>query len=309
MQRLFALWICFALTAAAPLGLSAAECPRGKVDVGIAEGLWKKPNKDYAGIEAALERAAGKCPEWEIPQQYLGVINQERGRHREAIPYFQKALELNEKDFASALYLGDSFAALGNDIHAARYYFIGTRIIEDDIDLRYEYSEVLEDYTEKRKRYKEKTGYVDAVEVAAKIGENKRLGGKPKIDTSVEFDTGKAVIKHDWTAQLDTIAEVMTHSSSGKFRYIIQGHTDERGSASDNDALSMRRARAVREYLVDKGVSQSVLSIDGKGERRNLPCRSGENRQACWRKNRRVVFISCLKGESDAVCLEKADAD
>ncbi len=309
MQRCFVLLICFTLTAATPLEPSAAECPAGKRDVEIAEGLWEKPDKDYARIEAALERAARKCPDWGVPRQYLGVIHQERGRHREAIAYFQKALELNEQDFASALYAGDVFAALGNDIHAARYYFIGTRIIEDDIDLRYEYSQVLKDYTEKRERYKEKTGYVDAVEVAARIGENKRLGGKPKIDTSVEFDTGKAVIKEDWTAQLDTIAEVMNNASSGNIHFIIQGHTDERGPVPANDELSMRRARAVGEYLVDKGVSPSVLSIDGKGERRNLPCRSGESRQACWRKNRRVVFISCLKGESDAVCLEKADAD
>lgn len=290
-------------------GLMAAECPKGKKDIAFAKSLYNKPDKDYEKIEAALKQAAEQCPNWNVPLHYMGVIYQERGRHKEAVQYFHDALALDEKDFSSALYLGDSYAALGSDMHAARFYFKGTRIIENDIDLRYNRSKLLKEYTEKRERFKEKTHYVDAVEAAAGIGgDPDRLAGRPKIDTSVEFDTNKAVIKDDWKAQLDTIAEVMD-KASGNCRFIIQGHTDKRGTHSDNDALSIRRANSVKNYLVGKGVSASLLSADGKGERRNLACKSNETQEACWRKNRRVVFVSCKENESDTACLKRADAD
>ena len=46
----------------------------------------------------------------------------------------------------------------------------------------------------------------------------------------------------------------------------IEGHTDSIGSDSYNQALSERRAQAVKAYLVSKGISATRLSTEGKGE-------------------------------------------
>jgi OOP family OmpA-OmpF porin len=45
----------------------------------------------------------------------------------------------------------------------------------------------------------------------------------------------------------------------------VQGHTDSIGTKSYNDALSMRRAQAVKTYLVNKGVQKERLSLEGFG--------------------------------------------
>ena len=68
-------------------------------------------------------------------------------------------------------------------------------------------------------------------------------------------------------------------------RLRIDGHTDSRGSEAYNQQLSERRAKAVRDFLVSKGVSDSRLSSQGFGESRPVaPNDSAEN----LRKNRRT---------------------
>ena len=68
----------------------------------------------------------------------------------------------------------------------------------------------------------------------------------------------------------------------------IEGHTDSRGSASANLDLSTRRAAAVRQYLIDKGVEPARLDSKGYGETRPLIL---EENEAAWSKNRRVDFF------------------
>ena len=48
----------------------------------------------------------------------------------------------------------------------------------------------------------------------------------------------------------------------------IQSHCDERGSNAYNDKLSNKRAKAVLNYLVDKGVPKSMLKSKGYGKRK-----------------------------------------
>ena len=50
----------------------------------------------------------------------------------------------------------------------------------------------------------------------------------------------------------------------------ITGHTDGLGNTRDNLELSLSRARAVRDYLVEMGVDQSRLEVEGMGARRPL---------------------------------------
>ena len=69
----------------------------------------------------------------------------------------------------------------------------------------------------------------------------------------------------------------------------IEGHCDERGTTEYNLALGERRARAVRDFLISKGVSSSQLSTISYGEER--PSVPGDSESA-WSKNRRAEFVS-----------------
>ena len=68
---------------------------------------------------------------------------------------------------------------------------------------------------------------------------------------------------------------------------VIEGHTDERGTAEYNMALGERRAESARAFLVDMGVSSSRLRTVSYGEERPLDPRSNEE---AWAKNRRAQF-------------------
>lgn len=69
---------------------------------------------------------------------------------------------------------------------------------------------------------------------------------------------------------------------------LIEGHADEQGTTDYNIALSNRRAAAVRDYLVTRGVSDQRLSIIGFGKARPVAVCSDES---CWSQNRRAVTV------------------
>jgi len=65
----------------------------------------------------------------------------------------------------------------------------------------------------------------------------------------------------------------------------VEGHTDSKGSAEYNMALSIRRAKTVRDYLVQHGIQASKISIEGFGqgfsqERNNTEANRAKNRRA-----------------------------
>ncbi|MGB0878952.1 MAG: OmpA family protein [Polaribacter sp.] len=72
----------------------------------------------------------------------------------------------------------------------------------------------------------------------------------------------------------------------------IESHTDSRGSASSNQDLSERRARAVTNYLISKGVNPSQLTGNGFGESKlTNRCSNGVScTEAEHRRNRRTTF-------------------
>ena len=68
----------------------------------------------------------------------------------------------------------------------------------------------------------------------------------------------------------------------------IEGHADEQGTREYNLALGARRATAVREFLIAKGIEQDRISIVTYGKERPLRVCSNED---CWSKNRRAITV------------------
>ena len=68
----------------------------------------------------------------------------------------------------------------------------------------------------------------------------------------------------------------------------VEGHADEQGTREYNLALGARRATAVREFLIAKGIDQNRISIVTYGKERPLRVCSNED---CWSKNRRATTV------------------
>jgi len=84
----------------------------------------------------------------------------------------------------------------------------------------------------------------------------------------VQFDFNKADIKPESRVVLDEAVQALKKRPDMKLR--IEGHCDGIGSAAYNQKLSERRARAVLDYFVEKGVSSSRLDSVGYGKERPI---------------------------------------
>lgn len=107
----------------------------------------------------------------------------------------------------------------------------------------------------------------------------------------IEFDFDSYVIKSEFYEKLNTAASIIQSQSSQK--YIVEGHTDAAGTPEYNMNLSLNRAKAVVNYLKDKGVKVELLKIEGKGDKelRHPECRPHTvcDDQKNF-ENRRVIF-------------------
>ena len=98
------------------------------------------------------------------------------------------------------------------------------------------------------------------------------------------FDFDKAVVKPDGKAALDGVLARLQGMNTEAI--VTVGHTDAIGATAYNDKLSLRRAEAVKSYLVSKGVEASRVFVEGKGEAQPV----ADNKSAEGRaKNRRVT--------------------
>ncbi len=109
--------------------------------------------------------------------------------------------------------------------------------------------------------------------------------GVPKRLKNVLFYFDKTEFLPSSYKQLNDLVAYMEDNPAIKIR--ILGHTDEKGTGSYNMNLSERRAKAVVDYLISKGIDKNRLSYKGYGETRPLADNSTtEGRQL----NRRVEF-------------------
>lgn len=101
----------------------------------------------------------------------------------------------------------------------------------------------------------------------------------------IEFETARAAVHSNSNDLLDKLADVIKQCPDARVE--IGGHTDSTGSTSYNQALSERRAVAVRDALVARGANAANLTAVGYGESR--PVASNGTREGRAR-NRRTEF-------------------
>jgi OOP family OmpA-OmpF porin len=120
--------------------------------------------------------------------------------------------------------------------------------------------------------------------------------GKVTIAADALFDFNKAVLRPEGKAKLDELA---AKADEVNLEVILAtGHTDRIGKDRYNQQLSEKRAAAVKQYLVNKGIEANRIYTEGKGETQpvtgdqcnNLGAESGRNKKLveCLQPDRRV---------------------
>jgi outer membrane protein OmpA-like peptidoglycan-associated protein len=107
----------------------------------------------------------------------------------------------------------------------------------------------------------------------------------------IHWDYNKWDIREDAYPYLDNLVKLFRENNNLKFE--LRSHTDCRGSYEYNDDLSSKRAKAVTDYMVKKGVPRSIIVSKGYGERELLnDCTDGVFcEESLHEQNRRTEFI------------------
>ena len=108
--------------------------------------------------------------------------------------------------------------------------------------------------------------------------------------SSFNYGAGQIELGTKEKKRLDELATYLNADPTIK-KVTISSHTDSAGYRSANKQVSQRRANAVRNYLVSRGVSKKLFVIQAYGESRPR----ASNRTASGRAKNRFVEVSLLK--------------
>jgi outer membrane protein OmpA-like peptidoglycan-associated protein len=118
----------------------------------------------------------------------------------------------------------------------------------------------------------------------AKVKEETR-GVVITLSGSVLFATGKYELLPIARDKLAEVAKAV--KDQGYKKIVVEGHTDSRGSPSQNETLSLQRAQEVRSFLITQGIESGKIEAEGFGPRRPV----ADNNSAEGRANNRRVEI------------------
>ncbi|ACT48837.1 OmpA family protein [Methylotenera mobilis] len=145
------------------------------------------------------------------------------------------------------------------------------------------------------KRQEEQKRQMEEATAGTGVGVTQTADNRLKLDipSDISFDVGRADIKANFRAVLDTFATSLVNNPASNVTVI--GHTDNTGSDAVNNPLSVNRAASVRDYVVARGVQHSRITIEGRGAREPLVANDTAANRA---KNRRVeIFVAEPAGQ------------
>ncbi|MGY6745015.1 MAG: OmpA family protein [Cecembia sp.] len=144
---------------------------------------------------------------------------------------------------------------------------------------------VLEAFPDTEKEYELPEGIEDPCELPGYLERIAEDAGLP----TVYFDFDRSGIRQVHRKELERVGVMMKRK--GDLRLYIEGHTDQRGSDVYNMGLSERRAKAVMDYLVNRGVDDSRMEHSWYGESRPVnDCSTGDCTEAQHQQNRRTTL-------------------
>lgn len=117
------------------------------------------------------------------------------------------------------------------------------------------------------------------------IGLKKLEKGMSITLNNIFFESGSYELDDKSISELNKVVTLLKENKDIKVE--ISGHTDDVGSANDNNMLSNKRASSVKQYLVNKGVSISSIIAKGYGETKPKVANDSDINRA---KNRRIEF-------------------
>ncbi|MBS1521970.1 MAG: OmpA family protein [Bacteroidetes bacterium] len=106
---------------------------------------------------------------------------------------------------------------------------------------------------------------------------------------NIQFDYNSAVLRTDGIQYLDHIADEMKKDQSARF--ILNGHASSEGTVSHNMQLSIDRANAVKQYLVNAGIDGSHIQTKGYGAKKPI----ASNKTEKGRQRNRRVEVKLIK--------------
>lgn len=107
-----------------------------------------------------------------------------------------------------------------------------------------------------------------------------------KAFDNLEFNNGKDVIRFESYASLDDLGKLMVKKS--EWRLKLSGHTDNVGNPKTNMTLSQKRAQAVKNFLIDRGIKADRIIVEYFGATKPV---ADNKTEAGRQKNRRVEML------------------
>lgn len=128
---------------------------------------------------------------------------------------------------------------------------------------------------------------VQSLDRIAAIRVDQARGTIITLSGSVLFASAQSTLLANARERLDQVAEALKKQGTEQ-SIVVEGYTDSRGSDQTNDELSLRRAQAVREYLVSRGVPAERIRAVGRGKANPIADNASPEGRA---NNRRVEIV------------------
>jgi outer membrane protein OmpA-like peptidoglycan-associated protein len=250
MTSFFVLSFCFPVA-------SAEDCRRSIELYNKATISSDMPEKERFFKEALASPCTGNTVLARIHNN-LGDTYENMGRLDEALKEYNKAAELYPELPTPYIGLGDVYSKMRNKDRAKEYYDRYWRLAS----------------------YKTRGQLVDALSPGSP---QRSLVPVPKAD--LYFGFNETTLSAESQKQLQELLAALMGNDLKSYKFELAGHTCDIGTDTYNQKLSVRRADAVRKWLVSRGCPASRLAVTGYGKTRPVADNATEEGK---RLNRRV---------------------